>query len=188
MMFESKEDINLYLDSIGVFLLRVNQGHKLVLKRGDNPHSYYDLNPEQEKRISNTIINNTINPLIDFPNDKIRVYASDVDLDVIDSYLKEQRPIKKIQRLREEFNNAEYIHCVSNDEYYKIKNDIGEIGLFLIDKSLISADKEILEVSERFDLVKQAISFSGVYNKYDTEYQKQMEVFNKISVSKLTEK
>lgn len=184
-MFRTKEEINEYLNFIGVFILRERGGSFLVLKRGDNPRSNMNLTPEQEKQISDAIINNTINPFIEFPNRKIRKYCSTVDLDIIDNYLREQKPIDAIQRLREKFNNAEYIHCIDNDEYYKTKNDIGEIGLFLIDSSLIPANKDILEVTERFKLVKQAISFNGVVNEFDEAYRKQMEVFDKISVCKL---
>lgn len=182
--FKTKKDINKFLNDNGIFLRQLNGGYKLFIKHSDNPESCLELREEQERRLVRFITSNTSNPYIDFNNDtnNIRIYATEIDYDILRNYQKENNSISKIKQLHDELQNWDYVYCIREDNFYKINNG-NEKGLFLTDKKLISENDKVLSSKYHLEYLEKAAGFTGKSNEFEEKCFVEIDKFNKINIS-----
>ena len=187
MEFRTKKDINNYLDSIGVYKRKFNGGFDLFIKTNDKVESNLKMRPEQEARLANFIVSNTPNFNIDFFNDRynIRIYATELDYDIINNFNKENERLRKIKSLWDELQKYDYLYSIRESQYFQI-NDKNRKGLFLIDKDLVPDDGNIIESDKHIDYLKKAASFNGGTNPVEEDYRKEMSKFKTIAICEFT--
>lgn len=182
MEFKTTENINSYLNSIGVYLRRFNDGSDLFIKTSVKPESCLEMRPEQEVRLARFIISNTPNFNIDFYNDtfNIRVYATKLDYDVIQNFYKENDRLRNIKSLQDELQKYDYLYSIRESQFFQI-NSGNQKGLFLIDKNLLE-NGQIIESDKNINYLKQAASFNGATNEFEEAYREEMIKFNEIAI------
>lgn len=184
MEFKTIEEINSYLNSIGVYKRKFNGGFDLFIKTdSDKPESSLKMLPEKEIRLANFIISNTPNFNIDFFNNRnnIRIYATELDYDVINNFNKENNRLRKLKGLQDELQKYDYLYAIRESQFFQI-NSKNQNGLFLIDKDLVPEDGKIIESDKHIDYLKKCASFNGATNEFEEAYRKEMEKFKRISV------
>lgn len=181
--FKTKEEIKNYLDSIGVYKRKYNGGFDLFIKTSKKTESSLKMRPEQEVRLANFLVSNTPNFNIDFFNDSynIRVYATEIDYDVINNFNKENNKLRNIKSLQDELQKFDYLYSIRESQYFQI-NDKNRKGLFLVDKDLVPTDANIVESDKHINYLKSAASFNGTANSFEAAYREEMSKFNKISI------